>query len=122
VAPGRLGFYHSKAEVQPWLQLEFVEPKVVVGVIFTNRKDNSGERFKNVAVHVGDQPAKAGALVTNPTCAIFVGPSATGRIEYIYCTKPLRGRYLQVQMRDSSASYLQINEIQVIEAKKNTGM
>jgi hypothetical protein len=122
VAFGNSKFYHSTFEVHPWLQLEFVEPKVVLGVIFTNRKDNVGERFKNVAVHVGDQPAKAGALITNPTCAIFVGPSATGRIEYIQCTNPLRGRYLQVQMRDSSASYLQINEIKVIQAKQNPAL
>jgi hypothetical protein len=122
VASGSKRFYQSKKEVQPWFQLEFVEAKAVIGVIFTNRKDCCGERFKNVAVHVGDHPAKAGALVTNPECAIFVGPSATGRIEHIYCTKPLMGRYLQIQMRDSSPSHLQINEIEVIysEGKNKT--
>jgi hypothetical protein len=122
VASGSKRFYQSKKEVQPWFQLEFVKEMVVLGVIFTNRKDCCGERFKNVVVHVGDQPAKAGALLNNPECTIFVGPSATGRIEHIYCTKPLMGRYLQVQLRDDSASHLHINEIEVIysEGKNKT--
>jgi hypothetical protein len=94
--------------------MEFVEVTLVKGVTFTNRKDGNGERFQNVAIHVGDQPAVLGALVTNPECAIFEGPSATGSIEQIFCNKPLVGRFLQVQMRDPSAQILQINEIAVM--------
>jgi hypothetical protein len=55
-----------------------------------------------------------GRIVTVPK-HYFQGPSATGRIEQIMCKKPLKGRYLQVQMRDSRPSTLQINEIEVIE-------
>jgi hypothetical protein len=36
-------------------------------------------------------------------------------IEQIMCKKPLKGRYLQVQMRDSRGTALQINEIEVIK-------
>jgi hypothetical protein len=56
-----------------------------------------------------------GALVTNPECAIFEGPSATGSIEHIICTEPLVGRFLQVQLIDTDAQDLGINEIEVIE-------
>jgi hypothetical protein len=111
---GDTKIYHSAHEVQPWFQMEFVEATVVKGVTFTNRRDGNGERFQNVAIHVGDQPAVLGALVTNPECAIFEGPSATGSIEQIYCKEPLVGRFLQVQMRDPSAQILQINEIAVM--------
>jgi hypothetical protein len=77
----------------------------------TNRYDGTGERFQNVGIHVGDEPAVIGGLVTNPECAIFVGPSATGNIEQITCTQPLTGLYLQIQLRDPNPQYLQINEI-----------
>jgi hypothetical protein len=107
--------YISEYQVSPWFQMKFVEATVVKGVKFTNRKDVRGERFQNVAIHVGDQPAVIGALVTNPECAFFVGPSATGRVELIMCTDPLEGLYLQVQMLSSSwYQFLQINEIEVI--------
>jgi hypothetical protein len=107
-------FYNSAWEVHPWFQIEFVEATLVNGVTFTNRKDCCGKRFHNVAIHVGDQPAVLGALVTNPECAIFEGPSATGSIEQIICKEPLVGRFLQVQMRDPASRFLQINEIEVI--------
>jgi hypothetical protein len=55
-----------------------------------------------------------GALSTNPECARFEGPSATGNIDKMICTESLVGRYLQVQMRDDYAQYLQINEIEVL--------
>jgi hypothetical protein len=108
--------YHSEFEVQPWFQLEFVEAMVVTGIIFTNRFDHLGERFQNVAIRVGDHPAVVGALeTTNPLCAIFEGPSATKSVEQILCTEPLVGRYLQVQLRDPSYQWLQINEIKLIK-------
>jgi hypothetical protein len=105
--------YISQHEIQPWFQLQFVEAMIVKGVTITNRIDCCGEKFKNVAIHVGNQPAVVGALVANPECAFFEGSSATGRIEKIMCKKPMMGRYLQVQMRDTYNQYLQINEIDV---------
>jgi hypothetical protein len=111
--------FHSALEVQPWFQLEFVEAMHVTVIIFTNRMDSKGERFKNIAIHVGDQPAVIGALIANPECAFFVGPSATGNIEHIMCTEPLTGRYVQLQMRDPSEQYLQIDEIEVYNMHGN---
>jgi hypothetical protein len=91
-----------------------VEATLVKGVSITNRKDGKGNRLRNVGVHVGDQPAvMIGKLLTNPKCAIFLGPSDTGRVEVIMCTQPMVGRYLQVQMRESSRTVLFINEIEV---------
>jgi hypothetical protein len=55
-----------------------------------------------------DRLAVIGGLVTNPECAIFVDPSATGNIEQITCTQPW---YLQIQLWDPNPHYLQINEI-----------
>jgi hypothetical protein len=101
----------SVLTVQPWFQMEFVEARVVNGITFTNRKDCCGGRFQNVGIHVGDQPAMVGALVTNPECVIFVGPSATGSVDQITCTQPLTGQYLQIQLRDPNPQHLQINEI-----------
>jgi hypothetical protein len=91
----------------------------VTGITFTNSMDSNGERFQNVAIHVGDQPAVIGALVANPECAFFVGPSATGNIQQIMCTEPLVGRYLQLQMRDPFEQVLQISEIDVSFVKKS---
>jgi hypothetical protein len=54
---------------------------VVKGVTNINRINCFGDKFKNVAIHVGNQPAVIGGLVTNPECAIFEGPSSNGRIE-----------------------------------------
>jgi hypothetical protein len=54
-----------------------------IGDTIQSMRSNPGSRwlgFQNVAIHVGDQPAGIGGLVTNPECAIFEGPSATGRI------------------------------------------
>jgi hypothetical protein len=114
VLSGGTLIYHSDEEVLPWFQLDFVEPIVVTGAIITNRCDSSGERFKNVAIYVGDQPAVIGALSTNPECAKFVGPSDNCNIDKMICTEPLVGHTLQVQIWDDSNSYLQINEIEVL--------
>jgi hypothetical protein len=112
--------YHSHKEIQPWFQLEFVKAAVVKGVTFTNRISSHGDRFQNVGIYVGDQPAVIGGLVTNPECAIFEGPSADGSIEHIMCRKPLVGRYLQVQLREPSPSILQINEIEVLATRRKS--
>jgi hypothetical protein len=115
VSDGDTKIFLSEKEIQPWFQMEFVEAMVLKGVTYTNRKDCCGERFQNVTIRVGDEAAEpGGALVTNPECAIFVGPSATGMVEQIMCTEPLVGRYLQVQMRDTSNQWLQINQIEVV--------
>jgi hypothetical protein len=72
VAQDPLKIFHSlRIEVQPWFQLEFKEAMVVKGVTITMRSDKLGEKFRNVAIHVGDKPAVIGALVANPECAIF---------------------------------------------------
>jgi hypothetical protein len=72
VTQGPLKLFHSLGtEVQPWFQLEFKEAMVVKGVTITMRSDKFGEKFRNVAIHVGDKPAVIGALVANPKCAIF---------------------------------------------------
>jgi hypothetical protein len=115
VPSGSSNFFHSDLEDHPWFQLDLIGATVVKGVTITNRKNCCGDRFQNVSINVGDEPAVPGDLVTNPKCAIFEGPSATGRIERIMCTEPLVGRYLQVQLRGSSPSILQINEIEVIK-------
>jgi hypothetical protein len=115
VPSGSSNFFHSDLEDHPWFQLDLIGATVVKGVTITNRKNCCGDRFQNVSINVGDEPAVPGDLVTNPKCAIFEGPSATGRIERIMCTEPLVGRYLQVQLRGSSPSILQINEIKVIK-------
>jgi hypothetical protein len=114
VSIGSSKIYHSALEIQPWFQIKFEESKAVLGVTYINRKDSSGERFQNVAVRVGDDPAVTGAVFTNDICAIFAGPSATGNTEEIMCTEPMVGRYLQVQMEDTYDQYLHINEIIVI--------
>jgi hypothetical protein len=106
--------YHSLEEVNTWLQLEFVESIIVTGVVVTVRADCCAERFQNVAIYVGDETAVIGALSTNPECARFEGMSSFGAIEKIICTESLVGLYLQVQMYDSHAQYLHINEIEVL--------
>jgi hypothetical protein len=53
-------------------------------LLFHYRKDNSGERYKNVAIHVGDMPAVPGALVTNPECAIFQVVLITGKFAILF--------------------------------------
>jgi hypothetical protein len=107
------GIYHSELEIQLWFQMEFMEPTIIKAITFTNRRDGNGERFHNVAIHVGNHPAVLGAPINNPVCQIFKGPSTTRGIEHISCRTPLKGRYLQIQMREPTAQYLQINEITV---------
>jgi hypothetical protein len=81
--------------------------------------DEYGHLFKNVGVYVGNLPAMIGAgtgvYIPNPVCAILLGQSETGKVEEFICKEPLKGRYLQVQMRDSSRTSLDINEIEVTE-------
>jgi hypothetical protein len=119
--------FMSNYEIHPWFQLEFEAPMVVQGVTYTNAKVCCGEYFRNYSIFVGDQPAVVGAngthtLVNNPVCAHFVGPSATGRTEHIMCTKPLVGRYLQVQHNGypNEKIQLQINEIEVSFGNSST--
>jgi uncharacterized Zn-binding protein involved in type VI secretion len=105
----------TELEFYPWFQLEFVNGSTIVtGVTITNRNDCCGEKFRKVSIRVGDEPAVGGRLETNTECSFFKGPSATGRIDQIMCTKPLVGKYLQVQLTKKTKAILQINEIKVM--------
>ncbi len=101
----------SKNEKKPWIQLDFGRQVQVHSVEVTNRKDSSGERFKNVRFHVSDYAATGNGEDIGENCAKFIGPSSTGAVETITCDRPKWGRYLSIQLKDTQ--YLQINEIKV---------
>jgi hypothetical protein len=112
-------FFLSKEEIKPWFQIDFGATIIVKAIKITAGIECCGEKLRDVSIHVGFKPAVIGAVVTNTECAYYKGPSAAGKVQKITCQTPLRGQYLQVQMRDSSPSTLQINEIEVIKETGN---
>ena len=108
-------FYHSEKERQPWLQLTFTTPFIVIGMELTNRNGDSCNRLRNLEVRIGFQAlTKSGEVSTNPLCGIFEGPSTALAKEEISCQMPLEGKHILVQLQDEQAArYLSINEIEV---------
>jgi hyaluronoglucosaminidase len=100
-------------EAQPWFQLEFDVIAIVMGVTITNRVDCCGDRLNKLGIYVGNQPAVIGAVMTNPVCSIFAGPSSSGSVEQITCTQPVVGQYLQIQRTDPDWQEINFSEIVV---------
>jgi hypothetical protein len=107
-------FYHSLSEHNPWFQVELNSPKLLTGIKFTNRGNCCGNRFRNVGIHFGNTPmTKTGVLSAEPECTVFAGPSSTGQVHEIKCRKPMNGKYLLVQLRNTGDQKLQIAEIEL---------
>ena len=95
----------------------------VVKVMVANRADCCGERFENVGIHVGNDPAVVNVLTENPICSIFAGPSTTGAMEEINCNGPRSGKFIIVQRRNpGDQDVLQIAELYLYGTALYTGI
>ncbi len=96
--------FYTEKESNPWFQLKFANAVDVRSVIIVQRVDNDGDKFANVSLRLGDNPASVGELSTNPEIGFFPGPSQTGRIDIVPCDTSVKGNYFVMQKLTTSGS------------------
>ena len=114
-------FYASSDQptVQPWVQLE-LETHCIVSVIkITNRVLCCGERLSDVEVRVGhvsatSVTAQQQGLSTNQLCGKFDGPGSNGQVVLIECSPPITGKYITIQIKDTSVHQMNVGEVEVL--------
>ncbi len=108
------GFYHSKHEENPWLQLDFNHtPMTVVSLSIMMRFDCCFDWFNRIGIYVGNEPAVQGQISRNQVCAYYEGPPRTKAVIGLECENPISGQYLVIQRVQLYESKLMINEVEV---------
>jgi hypothetical protein len=101
--------------VQPWVQLELPLGSVVHEVNITNRVDCCGERLADVEVRVGNKVVtkqNQQGLSSNKLCGKYDGPGTNGEVVRIACPEPITGRYITIQIKDTSVKQMNIGEVE----------
>ena len=108
------GMYISKLEQYPWLQFQLPPRTEVSKIVCISRLETgSGQHFRQVIFHVGDQVGKSEQLNPNPICATYTGPFPDTAQHEITCGEPLIGQFLTLQLAHEDYSHLQVNEVKV---------
>ncbi|XP_078380104.1 kelch repeat and BTB domain-containing protein 3-like [Oculina patagonica] len=118
-------FYHSRLEMNPWLEVKFPSPILVSSVTIVNRLSGCWERLRNVEVRAGMSPVPEGftahergndtskKLEVNSRCGHFAGPAgrfiAEGHV--VTFDQPTLAQYITLQILE--AGYLQINGLKI---------
>lgn len=104
-------------EMNPWLQVELQEIGSVDRVIIFNRKDCCGERTKNMRVSAGLTKFTTGIntldIPENEICATYEGPGKDGEEIWIDCKASMIGRYVSVQLMQTTEAILNFGEIKI---------
>merc|ERR1712106_737055 len=98
------GYYHSKTEDYPWLQIKLTSPQTITGLVIVNRYECCGERLKNLEIRAGLVPVLngfRGLLSVNKKVGFFPGPGVTGET-YNINFPATTAQYVTLQIRDRS--------------------
>ena len=118
-------FFHSKNEMNPWLEVKLPSPVLISSVTIINRKDSCWQRLVNVEIRAGMLPVpddftakERGAdankkLEVNSKCGFFVGPpdgfAKDGHV--IFFDRPILAQYITLQIL--GVGFLQINGLKL---------
>ena len=118
-------YFHSKLEMNPWLEVKFPCPVLVSAVTIVNRMNGCRERLRNLEIRAGMAPVPEGftahergldankKLEVNSRCGYFAGPA--GRFieegHVIVFDQPTLAQYITLQILE--AGYLQINGLKI---------
>ena len=111
------GFFQSKNESYPWIQI-FLNPKSplsVSGIHLYNRVDSHGDRLRNIEVRAGMNVVPLGfsgsQIQENSVCGHFAGPGEDGGEIIVKCDSPIMANSITIQKLETGI--LHINEIKV---------
>ena len=102
------GYYHSKLEDEPWIEIHIV-PMEISSITIMNRKDGWGERLGKLEVRAG---MKQGLM--KEVVGFFEGPGWTGGRHVIPFQQPTMTEYIMLRMLQKA--HLQINGIRLNDA------
>ena len=118
-------FFHSKKEMNPWLEVKLPSPVLISSVTIINRKNGCWERLVNVEIRAGMAPVPDGftaqergadankKLEVNSRCGFFAGPPdgwvKDGHV--IFFDRPILAQYITLQLL--GAGFLQINGLKI---------
>ena len=118
-------YFHSKLEMNPWLEVKLPSPVLISSVTIINRLNGCWERLRNVEIRAGMAPVPEGftahergldankKLEGNSRCGYFAGPA--GRFieegHVIVFDQPTLAQYITLQILE--AGYLQINGLKI---------
>ena len=109
--------YVSSSKRYPWVELELSNPEMISRIEIVNRHDCCDERLKEFAIRSEMNPLPIsvgnGWLTNNEEVASFKGPSSSKKPENISFEKPVKAKYLTIQIAND---FLQINEVRVFGA------
>ena len=91
VSTSKSGFFTSKAEFNPWIQFQ-IKQTSIEGIVVINRKDNGGERFRDIKVRAGLQSEG----FNNPVVGSYRGPGVTGESHYIEFEQTTDTKYITI--------------------------
>ena len=100
------GFFQSKEENNPWLELRLNKPVNISTVTIINTKHCCGSRLSNVQIRAGMLPG-----VENEILGFFKGPGHTGGVHVIPLEKTVSATYLYFHMKGSGV--LQVNGVRL---------
>ncbi len=108
-----IGFFCTKHDLYAWLQLEFSTTLTVEHLSIVMRSDCCAERFSNVGIYVGNQPATYGKVSRNQRCTYYEGPAQLGETVELGCDTPVSGQYVIIQIVHLYSEHMQVNEVSV---------
>lgn len=125
ISNNNVTYFHSKCEMNPWLEVKFPSPVLISSVTIINRKNACWERLVNVEIRAGMAPVPDGftaqergtdadkMLDVNSRCGFFAGPPH-GFVEeghVIFFDRPILAQYITLQLL--GPGYLQINGLKI---------
>ncbi len=110
---GSNGLFRSDNEQHAWLQISFNSTTMTIeSLTIITRLDCCADKFKNIGVYVGNDPAVKGNVSRNKKCAFYKGPAPfSGAMLKLECQMPTSGRYLVIQRIDQTSEPITTNEI-----------
>ena len=125
ISDGNCFFFHSKNEMNPWLEVKLPSPVLISSVTIINRKNGCWQRLVNVEIRAGMAPVPDGftakergvdankKLEVNSKCGFFAGPpdgfAKDGHV--IFFDRPILAQYITLQLL--GAGFLQINGLKI---------
>ncbi len=109
-----LDFFHSLHDLHAWFQVEFSNVMTINNLFVVMRYNCCSDfRFKDVAVYVGNEPARPEKVSRNQKCTFYEGPPSNGETLDLVCDAPTSGRYLIIQITNFEREPMMVNELYV---------
>ena len=113
------GFFMTEKLVHSWLELPLKNPKRLIGIKITSRKDMFINSIRDVEIRAGMEPASGtGTMFThNQKVGHYAGPAAQGETFTVMFDKTVLAKYVTIQLRYTNVRFvgwLYVNEAVLI--------